>query len=271
MGKNAIHMLKSVTDTIGNSFIITTEDGKLIVIDGGFPSETDYFKEYLKQTAGTGKPHIDAWFLSHPHDDHATVFFEMIEKHRDEFDVDRVYLNFPSREYLAAEDKSAAETMDLFYRTLPLFADKMRIVSGGDVLDVGAAKFYILYSPDPEFRHNRANNSSIIFRMELGGKSVMFTGDAGIEAGNKVLRLYGDSGLLKCDFCQMAHHGQNGCDRPFYEAVAPEVCLWPTPSWVWSNVNGTGSLQTLVVRRWMEELGVKQNYVSKDGTQVIEL
>ena len=107
--------------------------------------------------------------------------------------------------------------------------------------------------------------------MELGGKSVMFTGDAGIEAGNKVLRLYGDSGLLKCDFCQMAHHGQNGCDRPFYEAVAPEVCLWPTPSWVWSNVNGTGSLQTLVVRRWMEELGVKQNYVSKDGTQVIEL
>ena len=177
----------------------------------------------------------------------------------------------PMNEYLAAEDKSAAETMDLFYRTLPLFADKMRIVSGGDVLDVGAAKFYILYSPDPEFRHNRANNSSIIFRMELGGKSVMFTGDAGIEAGNKVLRLYGDSGLLKCDFCQMAHHGQNGCDRPFYEAVAPEVCLWPTPSWVWSNVNGTGSLQTLVVRRWMEELGVKQNYVSKDGTQVIEL
>ena len=30
--KNTIHMLKSVTDTICNSFIITTEDDKLIVM-----------------------------------------------------------------------------------------------------------------------------------------------------------------------------------------------------------------------------------------------
>ena len=41
--KNTIHMLKSVTDTICNSFIITTEDDKLIVMDGGFPTETEYF------------------------------------------------------------------------------------------------------------------------------------------------------------------------------------------------------------------------------------
>ena len=41
MNQNAIHMLKSVTDTIGDSFIITTEDGKVIVIDGGHNTETD--------------------------------------------------------------------------------------------------------------------------------------------------------------------------------------------------------------------------------------
>jgi hypothetical protein len=99
----------------------------------------------------------------------------------------------------------------------------------------------------------------------------MFTGDAGVEAGEKALRIYGGSGLLKCDMCQMAHHGQNGCDRPFYEAVSPDVCIWATPSWVWSNVNGTGNLRTLEVRAWMEELGVKQNYVSWNGTAVIEL
>ena len=69
----------------------------------------------------------------------------------------------------------------------------------------------------------------------------------------------------------MAHHGQNGCDKPFYEAVSPDICLWSTPSWVWSNVNGTGPLKTLVVREWMKDLGVKENYVSKDGTSVIEL
>jgi len=271
MGKNAIHILKSVTDTIGNSFIITTEDGKLIVMDGGVASETDYFISYLKQVAGCDKPHIDAWFLSHPHDDHVSVFFNMLDNHYGEFEVDRVFLNFPSREYLAEEDESAADSMEWFYRVLPKFADKMRIVTGGDVFEVGAAKFYMLYTHDYAIRSNRANNSSLIFRMELGGKSVMFTGDAGVEAGEKALRIYGGSGLLKCDMCQMAHHGQNGCDRPFYEAVSPDVCIWATPSWVWSNVNGTGNLKTLEVRAWMEELGVKQNYASWKGTAVIEL
>ncbi len=269
--KNEIHMLKSITDTIGNSFIITTDDGKLIVIDGGYESELPYFQEYLKKVAKSQKPHIDAWFLSHPHDDHINVFLEMIEHHTDEFEVDRVYLNFPSREYLAAEDESAAGTMDWFYRVLPIFADKMRFLCGGDMIEVGSAKFFILFSQDYEIRVNRANNMSLIFRMELGGKSVMFTGDAGVEAGEKALRLYRDSGLLKCDICQMAHHGQNGCSRPFYEAVAPHICLWPTPSWVWSNCEGQGKLKTLIVRGWMKELGVKENYVSCDGTQIIEL
>ena len=47
MNQNAIHMLKSATDTIGDSFIITTEDGKVIVVDGGHYSDTDYFIKYL--------------------------------------------------------------------------------------------------------------------------------------------------------------------------------------------------------------------------------
>ena len=271
MGKNTLHMLQSVTDTICNSFIIATEDGKLIVIDGGYPAETPYFLEYLQKTAGCEKPHIDAWFLSHPHDDHVSVFLEMVEHHPDAFEVDTVYLNFPSRQYLAKEDASAAETMDWFYRMLPRFADKLRIASCGDVIEIGAATFRVLFSQDCAIPSNRANNASLVFRMELGGRSVLFTGDCGVEAGQKVLRLFGDSGLLRCDICQMAHHGQNGCDKAFYKAVSPAVCLWPTPSWLWTNRDGKGPFKTLEVRAWMEELGVRTHYVSKDGTMVIDL
>ena len=65
----------------------------------------------------------------------------------------------------------------------------------------------------------------------------------------------------------MAHHGQNGVDRSFYEAVDPEICLWPTPQWVWENRGG--QLKTLEVREWIKELGVKKNMIAKDGTQVI--
>lgn len=272
--KNAIHMLKSVTDTICSSFIITTADGGLIVIDGGFREETEHFLEYLKKTAGSDKPHIDAWFLTHPHDDHVTVFFEVMKNHADELTVEKVYFNFPSELFLT-EDQSAVGTMHEFYKYLPLFADRICICSGGDSFDICGAHFDILYSHDFELKMNVCNNASLVFRMELGGKNVMFTGDCGVEAGRKILRLWKDSGLLDCDICQMAHHGQNGCDRDFYEAVSPEICLWPTPTWLWNNDAGKGynthSWQTVIVQGWMNELGVKTHYIAKDGDQIIEL
>ena len=271
--KNTIHMLHSVKDTICNSFIITTEDGKLIVIDGGHYFETAYFLSYLKQTAGTDKPHIDAWFLSHPHDDHVEVFYDVIENHADEVTVDRVYLNFPSREFFVGNDHYAVKIVEDFNRLLPRFAAQMRILSGGDSFDIGAAHIKVLYSHD--FELPGCNNSSLVFRMELGSKSILFTGDCGVEAGKKVVRLWKDSGLLSCDICQMAHHGQDGCDRDFYEAVSPSVCLWCTPTWLWNNDAGKGyntaGWKTVIVRGWMEELGVKEHYIMKDGTQVIEL
>ena len=74
---------------------------------------------------------------------------------------------------------------------------------------------------------------------------------------------------LDCDFCQMAHHGQQGVRRTFYEAVKPTFTLWPTPDWLWRNDNGkgdgSGPFKTCDTRIWAAELGVKEYYVSKNG------
>ena len=57
------------------------------------------------------------------------------------------------------------------------------------------------------------------------------------------------------------------------QAVAPRVCLWNTPDWLWNNDAGngfdTGPWRTVEVRGWMEELGVRRHFVSKDGEQTI--
>ena len=266
MNKNAIHMLKSVTDTIGDSFIITTEDGKVIVIDGGFKTETDYFIQYLKAVTGQKKPKIDAWFLSHPHTDHVEVFYEVSENRADQVTFDKVLLNYPPAELY--ESRSQEEGMQMvgeFDRISKAFPEKVQILNTGDIFNIGAAKITVLYTADTSFID--VNEHSVIFRMDLGGKSVMFTGDAQVNAGNKAVAQWADSGLLKCDICKMAHHGQDGVDRNFYEAVSPEICLWPTPTWVWNNTNG--NLRTLEVRSWMEELGVTKNYIAWQGSQVI--
>ena len=268
MGKNAIHMLQSVEDTIGDSFIITTEDGKVIVVDGGFKVETDYFIQYLRAVTGQRKPHIDAWFLSHPHTDHVEVFHEVAENRTHAVSFDQVLLHYvPYELYASRSQEEGMQMVGEFNRISKAFPEKVRVLQTGDKFNIGAAGITVLYTADSSLID--VNEHSVIFRMDLGGKSVMFTGDAQVGAGNRAVAEWENTGLLQCDICKMAHHGQDGVDRNFYEAVSPEICLWPTPTWVWDNTNG--NLKTLEVRAWMEELGVEENYIAWQGSQTIYL
>ena len=267
MYKNTIHMLRSVTDTICDSFIITTGDGKVIAIDGGYKTETDNFIGYLKKVTGSEKPHIDVWFLSHPHDDHCQVFLEIAENRPDEVTFGRVYANFPEGSFYEGVDKWGVIIANEYRRLLPRFADRARELHEGDVFSVGEAKFTVFYTFNPEWKS--VNDASTVMRMDLGGKSVMFTGDAATKPGNYVVGKYGDGGLLHCDYCKMSHHGQGGVGRNFYEAVSPKVCLWPTPSWVYASARP--NLRTYETREWVAGLGVEKEYRSFEGNAVIKL
>ena len=81
--KNAIHVLPSkASHRQMQSIIITTEGGKVIAIDGGRREDTDYFIEYLKEITGQEIPVIDAWFLTHAHNDHLPVFLKQFRTDR---------------------------------------------------------------------------------------------------------------------------------------------------------------------------------------------
>lgn len=272
---NAIHLLQTQTRIQMQSNIITTESGKVIAIDGGHRQDACHFISYLKQITGQEKPHIDAWFLTHAHDDHFDCFFEVIENHFDEVEIEKIYFNIPSPQFFARAphpDSDSVKTAETFYSLVPSFADRICVVFGGDVYEIGEAKIEILYTPDYDIVSNVGNNSSVVFKVTIGEKTILILGDCGIEAGNKILKKYAGTGMLKADVCQMAHHGQNGVTREFYEEVRPEVCLWCAPKWLWENDCGKGFdthvFKTVRVREWMDEIGtVKKNIVDMNGTQ----
>lgn len=101
--KNTIYQLNSVTNIQMNSYIITTEDGCVLVIDGGFREDAGNMLDYLRKITGAAVPHVDAWILSHAHKDHISCFLEIMEKHREAVDVAKVMYNFPSVQYCARE------------------------------------------------------------------------------------------------------------------------------------------------------------------------
>ena len=92
----------------------------------------------------------------------------------------------------------------------------------------------------------------------------------GVEGGNELMKNCPLS-LLKTEYTHMAHHGQNGVSKEFYDYINPKKCIWPSPNWLWNNDAGngydTGPWQTVRTREWVAALGVTEHIVEKDGIQ----
>ncbi len=260
--KSAFSMwqIPSHQNTIGNSYVFRTEKGKIIVMDGGFPQEELFMRGFL---ASLGNE-VEAWFISHPHDDHMGALNEILKNPRD-LKVKTVYHSRVIESVIQAEKDCEPACRD-WYNTLDHCTTSkiVDIQEPGQVFQFDGMYLKIL-SVANEFTQNAYNNSSMIMRVWDKRKSVLFLGDAGVECGKKVLASSYRSDL-DCEYLQMAHHGQNGCDEDFYRSIRFRACLWPTPLWVWNNDQGkgydTGILNTIKTRGWMDKLQIKEHHVS---------
>ena len=269
-----LHFLKSVTDTINTSFILESGD-TLLMLDGGFPSETPYLYDYLKALGG----HVDTWFLTHFHDDHFGCFMTMLNEHPDII-VDKVCFNFPSEEFIVKWEptqgnRDSKEWLSLFREAIAKRSIPVVCATEGDVYtyDGGNVTVRVLRTYDESLPY--INDSSTVYRFEVDGKSILFLGDLAEKGGQQLLEKVAPE-LIKADYVQMAHHGQGGVNQDCYKAIMPSYCLWPTPSWVWDNMGprgyDTNVFQTIIVRGWISSLRcVKKHYKMIDGTQVIDL
>ncbi len=261
-GKSGFTMwqIPSHKDTIGNSYVFRTSGGKIIVMDGGGFEEDFTLRGFI----GALGNEVEAWFISHPHDDHMGALMSILKNPQD-LKIKAIYHSRMPDAVIDAEAQYADLTRE-FYDLMSNNADirVTDIQQPGEIYHFDDMNLKIL-SVANDFTNNPYNNSSMIMRVWDKRKSIVFLGDAGVECGQKAL----DGPYkadLDCDYMQMAHHGQNGCDEDFYRAVKFRACLWPTPTWVWNNDQGggfnTGILNTLKTRNWMDKLMIKEHHVS---------
>ena len=271
MGK--LHMLKSSQDTICESYIYQSDD-VTIVIDGGFEFESETLFENIKSLGGK----VDAWFFTHPHDDHYGAFCGLMASHSAEIDVKSLYFNFADDDLICEYAPRFAEATRKYLPWIRQIVSENNIpvvtMHKDDVYKFGSFTITVLREPDVTITNNFINNSTTVFRLDEGEKRILFLGDLGVEGGQQLLETV-PAEDLKSDYVQMAHHGQQGVDRPVYETVAADYCLWNTPTWLWDNIGpegyDTGKYKTVIVRGWMSEIGVKKHYVNMNGPYVIEI
>ncbi|MBR2615153.1 MAG: MBL fold metallo-hydrolase [Clostridia bacterium] len=256
--------------------VIVTECATL-VLDGGLEEDADELFAVLKRE---GRGRVDAWFFTHPHHDHLGAFMALQRSHP-ELSVGAIYHRFPSRETLrlcpahkahgGIERQMWEDIWDLFEGALK---EKTHVLSLGETFSFDEVSLTVLRVMDPTYdtKKNFVNNSSAVFRLDTPRTRVLFLGDLGVQGGEDLMAALPAEELC-ADYTQMAHHGQKGVNRAFYEYVKPRRCIWPTPERIWDNVGeggpGTGKWDTAETRAWMRELGVTEHIIEKDGTQTV--
>ena len=246
-------------------YVLRTASGQTVVFDGGWAHDAPYLVDLLQKECG-GK--VDAWFFSHAHIDHCGAFAEIQTKTPDDVDVKTLVWNFPPREWLDEHAKGSAPNTKIIFDGIAAFKGERHIVKPGENFKFGELEIECLNDFDLSITPNAINNSTIVYRLDVADKSILMLGDLGYEGGDRVLQLV-DHAKLECEFCQMAHHGQQGVRRSFYEVVKPRRTLWCAPDWLWRNDSGAGDgsgpFKTCDTRVWCAELGVEDYFVMKDG------
>lgn len=268
--------LTQISSDTGNrmmGYVIRTYDNKTIVIDGGLRADSTKLLNKIKEYGND----VDYWIITHPHQDHAGAFNDIIENHNSELNIkELIYTANDVEWYKNTSDADRIGEIEEFYKSLenekvksikrePQIGEKIKISSNINIEILGVK--------NPEITENAINNSSMVFKMYVNNTSILFLGDTGTESSEKLIKTYGNK--LKSDIVQMAHHGQAGGTEELYKIIDPKICLWPTPEWLWDNNSGggynSGTWKTLETRKWIEEIGVNTNYIAKDGNITITI
>lgn len=276
LGGASVTMLKGNESGQQLSVVIQTADGKLIVVDGGIDTNRRYLCNFIKQRGGK----VDVWLLTHPHIDHVGALTAILERQNDaatpaddysKIEIGDIYYSFaPVEFYRANEPSYRIPVVEEAYAALAKHDQtKLHYNSPrGTVIQVGDVKITVM---NELFLStvDAGNNSSIVYKIEINGKKLLFLGDLPYEGAQNLMSLWQPSDL-KADVVQMAHHGEHGGSPEFYRMVDPEWCLWPTHAALWAKRNDAvdNSTDTYTIAKtmsWIKQMGVKHNYAMCEG------
>ncbi len=218
--------------TNGMCFLYRLSDGSFILTDGGFnqePCADTIYNEMKRLAPDPDHIVIAAWFMTHSHPDHYAAFKAFSKKYAGQVELEALVYNYPPAEdaNVEAVEKGVKAIQD----HLPLYAGAREIEAHpGQRFYIRDAVVEMLYTWEQLVPYDKIvgefNDTSLVFRIELGGETIMQLGDCGTSASVIVENMYKD--YLKSDIMQVAHHGHYGASEGLNAYIDAEVVCWPT-------------------------------------------
>ena len=191
----------------GDGAVIKCGD-TVLVVDGGEREQAETMNTFL---TSLGVDTVDCYIATHPHSDHIGAAAGI-------FNAVRV-----KSAMLTSFSEINTPTTDTYERLLNAIeaqGSEVILPTAGDVYDFGELKLTVVA---PVEETGDYNNMSIVFKLEYGKTSFLFTGDMEKESEALVLEKGFDIGA---DVLKVAHHGSTSSTTPaFLEAVSPRFAV----------------------------------------------
>lgn len=224
----------------GNSFVFQLKNGHFVINDGGDENDVEYLLDYLESKAPKGqKPIIEAWIITHSHNDHMGVFLALSDNPKlfNRFYVEEVYFtesNEVSHDERGGSSNPGAHTF--YSKTVP----SMMKSTKGDAPNVyrmrTGERYYfnditmdVVYTLDllnyEEWKTWNATSTVLMYTIE--GQKVLMTADTDYECQRLMLDIYDDE-YFDVTVYQTPHHGGNVYNE-FSRHLKVQTILYPSP------------------------------------------
>lgn len=250
------------------SVIVKSENGELIIFDGGRVEDAEYLHSIIKSLGGN----VSAWFLTHIHDDHIGAIYEILKNKYYDVNIKNLYFNFASFNWYYDKIGNDAGALNLFLTAINDYnanaEKKINVISNlekGNIYNVSDVEIEILnnmYMLDED----SINNTSIVYRVNIFGVKMLILGDLGYDGGDKLISET-EKEKLESDICVLSHHGQNGVPLRLYGIINPKICIWPTTKKIYENTNK--KYNTDDTKAFLNKLNV-ENIVTYEKTVILK-
>ncbi len=201
----------------GDGAVIQFPSGEVFVVDAGpksneFDAGEKTIAPFLRKN---GISTIDGIITTHPHADHLGG-------------VPYLMKHFTVKQTIDA-DQSAQTNLFYEYDHLRKNADHLT-GKAGMIIPAGNARLYILHptkqfiDSDSSNGYSDLNQSSIVFKLQYGNTSFLFTGDVETEAEEHIVNSYQD--FLASDVLKAGHHGSSTSSSEYFiSSVKPREVI----------------------------------------------